>query len=197
MSNRLTLQGARGMPAMAGLLLMGLACMPMVGCLFPQDEEVIPTLPPKRNGALRIVAQSLPEPRTGFRNTTLCLDLNPVFSLTVEDEDVGDRIHSRWFIGSTASQPFTPSSVPGGTSVNRTVTAPSALGFKSALADLETGTATLTAYVADTNFEEVLNGKLTLEPRPGPQLQLPDGGIEIDKGSFDTFTWTLDVVPCN
>ncbi len=197
MSKRLTLQGARGMPAMAGLLLTVLACMPMVGCLFPQDEEVIPSLPPKRNGILRIVRQLPAEPRTTFRNTSLCPSQNPVFALTITDEDVGDPVYSRWFIGGTNGQPFSPTPVPGGSSANRNVTPPSSLGFKSALANLATGTETLTVFVADTDFQEVIDGKIALVPRAGPQVQLADGGILLDEGSTDSFTWTLDVEPCN
>lgn len=195
MSNRLTLQGARGMPAMAGLLLMGFACMPMLGCLIPQDEEVIPTLPPKRNGAIQIVKPL--EPRLVFKNTTVCPNQNRAFALTVTDEDVGDPVFSRWFIGGISNQPFTPSQLPGGSSATRNVTAPSSLSFKSALANLATGTETLTVYVADTDFQEVIGGVIALVARQGPQVQLADGTIEVDKGSYDSFTWTLDVEPCN
>lgn len=195
MSKRLTSLGVKGTPAMAGLLLTVLACMPMLGCLFPQDEDVIPRLPPKRNGAIQIVKPL--EPRFVFKNTTLCPSQNRAFALTVTDEDVGDPVFSRWFIGGINTQAFGPSQLPGGSSVTRNVTAPSFLGFKSALANLATGTETLTVYVADTDFQEVIGGTIALVARPGPQLQLADGGIEVDKGSYDSFTWTLDVEPCS
>ncbi len=197
MTKRPTLQGARGMPAMAGLLLMGVACLPMVGCLFPQDEEVIPTLPPKRNAPLRIETQVPKEPRTTFRNTTACPASNPTFTLTVSDEDVGDVVYSRWFIGGTNGQEFRPTFIPGGNSTSRIVNAPSSLGFKSALANKPTGTEILTVYVSDTDFQEVVGGVIALAARPGPQVTLPDGTIVVDQGTYDSFTWTLDVEPCD
>lgn len=195
MRNPLKHQAPQGRPAMAGLLLSALCCIPLAGCLIPQDEDVIPQLPPKRNGPIQIRAQIPAQPRITFRNTTLCPTQNLPFSLTVADEDVGDVVHSIWFIGGASDQRlFEPTPIQSGSSTSRTVTAPGSLGFKSALANLVIGTEILTVYVADTDFEEVVGGTVALVPRP--TTRLPDGTEAIDKGSMDTFTWTLDVKAC-
>jgi hypothetical protein len=180
---------------MAGLLLSALCCIPLAGCLIPQDEDVIPQLPPKRNGPIKILDQDPRTLRTRFyRSTALCPSpVNPAFRLTVGDEDLADLVHSRWFIGASA-EPFRPTPIQGGSSTSRTVDAPSSLGFKSALANLDTGTEILTVYVADTDFKEVVGTTIDLVDRAARQL--PDGTFAVDEGSYDTFTWTLDVEPC-
>ena len=179
---------------MAGMLLCVMGCTPLLGCLFPQDDQqVIGELPPKRNSPLQIKSTDPQDPRTTFYNTTLCLERNPTFKLIVEDEDVLDVVSSLWFIGKTTTQPFTPSPL-GGSTQRRSVSAPSSLGFKSALANLAAGTKLLTVYVADTAFQETVDGQIALVDRP-PRT-LPDGTVAIDKGSYDSFTWTLDVEPC-
>lgn len=193
MRKSLKRQDKRGTPAMAGLLLCVMSSTPLLGCLFPQDEQVIDALPPKRNGPLKIVSQEPQEPRTTFYNSTLCPDRNPSFKLIVEDEDLADVVSSMWFIGKTTTQPFQPSNVSAGAQ-RRAVSAPSSLGFRSALANLPAGTAVLTVYVADTNFQEPVDGQIALFARE-PKL-LPDGTSAVDKGSYDSFTWTLDVEPC-
>ena len=192
MRKRLKLQGDKDRAAMAGLLLTVLGCIPLAGCLFPQDEQVIGELPPKRNGPLKIVSQVPQDPRTTFFNSTTCP--NQVFMLTIEDEDLADVVNSLWFIGKTTSQPFPTSPLSGGSKV-RSVASPNSLGFKSTLANLPTGTEVLTVYVADTAFQEVVDGQVALVARE-PKL-LPDGSSGLDRGSFDVFTWTLDVKACN
>jgi hypothetical protein len=179
---------------MAGLLLCVMGCTPLMGCLFPQDDQqVIGDLPPRRNSPLKIVSQDPQDPRTTFYNTTACPSANPSFKLIVEDEDLGDVVNSLWFIGKTTTQPFQPSPVSGGAQ-RRSVAAPSSLGFKSALANLPAGTQVLTVYVADTAFQETVDGQIALVAREPKTL--PDGSTAVDKGSYDSFTWTLDVEPC-
>lgn len=194
MHNLLRSQGKRGIPAMAGLLLTALCCIPLQGCLIPQDDEqVIGELPPKRNSALAIRGPTPKGPRVSVYNSTTCPGIQPEFSLTVDDEDLADVMSSLWFIGGTTTQPFQPTPVPGGTQ-RRTVTAPSSLGFKSALLNLPSGTEILTVYVGDTTWREVVGGDPDMVDRE-PKL-LPDGSSISDKGTSDTFTWTLDVGPC-
>jgi hypothetical protein len=172
---------------MAGLLLWAV-CASMTGCLFPQDDQVFPELPPKRNGPMEIVNPTPLGPRVQFFNGTTCT--NTSFKVTVEDEDLADLTFSRWFIDGTNTQPFVPSSIQGGTA-RRDVNAPFAL--KTNLANRTAGTiVTLTVFVADTDFE-VVDGKAVLNSR---DLVLPDGGVLPDDGSSDMFTWTLDIVAC-
>lgn len=193
MRNALESHDDKGSRAMAGLLLCVVVCTPLLGCLIPQDEQVIGELPPKRNSPLKIVSQEPQEPRTTFYNSTACLGLNPTFKLIAEDEDLADPVFSMWFVDkSNASQPFQPSRIEGGMQ-RRSVTAPSSLGFKSALANLGAGTHLLTAYVADSNFLEPIDGQVTVFR---PDRVLPDGTKVPDKGSIDNFTWVLDVEPC-
>lgn len=180
----------RGTPAMAGLLLMAVVCAPLAGCLFPQDDQVLPELPPKRNGPLKIVDQDPREPRATFRNTTLCPEQNPTFKLTVDDEDIADTVRSRWFVG---TQTFEGRNVTSTGSRGREVFAPPESSFKTALANLTAGdTELLTVFVADTEVR-VVDGQISVEPRT---RVLPDGTMVEDKGSFDSFTWVLDVEAC-
>lgn len=172
---------------MAALLLCAL-CASMSGCLIPQDDQVPGELPPKRNGPIKIQDQIPRDRRITFFNGTTCS--NASFQLFAEDEDLADLVFSLWFIGSTNETPFQPTPIQGGTAT-RVVNAPSSLAFKSTLANHPTGTETITVYVADTQFKEVVGGNIALVERP--DRVLPDASTVRDTGSFDTFTWTLDV----
>jgi hypothetical protein len=179
---------------MAGLLLCVMLSIPLLGCLIPQDEQVIPELPPKRNSPLKIVSQEPQDPRTSYFNSTTCAG-NPVFKLTVEDEDVADVVSSLWFIDKAndgSSLPIPTSPVQGGVSRARTVAAPNALGFRLANLAAKT-THVLTVYVADSAFQEVVAGQVTVSR---PDRLLPDNTLVPDKGSIDSFTWVLDVEAC-
>ncbi len=187
-------QDSRGILAMAGVLLFALCCTSLLGCIIPQDDELVPELPPKRNGPIKIVTTDPTDPRTTYFNTTQCLSLEPSFKLRVEDEDLTDTVYSFWFIGNTNTQPFQPTPVAGG-SKTRAISPPSSLGFKSALANLPAGTAVLTVYVADTSFQEVVGGQVSTVARD-PKV-LADGGLSAaDVGTIDSFTWVLDVQAC-
>ena len=104
-------------------------------------------------------------------------------------------MYSLWFIDKSndgSSLPFQPNNVATGTQ-RRSVSAPNALGFKSAMANLSAGTHLLTVYVADSAFQEVVDGQVNVSR---PDRLLPDGTLVPDKGSIDSFTWVLDVEPC-
>lgn len=111
---RLTSLGNRGAMAMAVMLLLPLAS----SCLVPQDDQVFPALPPRKNNPPRIVRAS-PDQRV----TTILVGPvstscpSPQFSVTVND-DVGETISSKWFVDATAdfkptiaSPEFVPSPV--------------------------------------------------------------------------------------
>lgn len=111
-----------------------------------------------------------------------CAQLNAPLSVTVEDED-GDSLRSLWLIDQSSSQqPFSPTPTPGGERVQR-VNAPASLPFKAELANLSAGVHLLTVHVADANFNEVVNGVVTV-------------GNEDGRGSIDSFTFVFDVEPC-
>lgn len=178
---------------MAGLLLAAAVGALTSGCLIPQDDQVILDLPPKANRPIKIVSQE-PVQRLKFANSTTCASQNPAFRLTAEDADVADVVYSMWFIDQGPdAQKYEPNIILGGTSPRREVTAPNLSAFRSALANLNPGTHLLTAYVADWPFLEPVDGKVGLVSR---DETLADGGVLKDKGSFDSFTWVLDVEPC-
>ena len=178
---------------MAGLLLCALTvCTPLLGCLIPQDDQVIAALPPKRNSPPRIVGQAPPTPRTTYYSSSGCP--NKTFSLTVEDEDTGDTLRSLWFIDvSPSALPYAPTKTPPNGSKQRAVGAPTSLSFTNALSNLASGTHLLTAYVADSEFDEVSNGVINVTR---PPVVLPTGETVTDDGYIDSFTWVLDVEPC-
>ena len=193
MHNILKSHDEKGAPAMAGLLLCVMLSTPLLGCLIPQDEQVIPALPPKRNSPIAIKITDPADPRTTFFNSTACPGHNPTFKLTVEDDDVADVVSSLWFIDKTNdSLPIQPSPVPGGVNAVRTVTAPNALGFRLANLAAKT-THLLTVYVADSAFQEVVAGQVSVSR---PDRLMPDGSLVADKGSIDSFSWVLDVEAC-
>ena len=176
-----------GKPAMAGLLLWAV-CASMTGCLFPQDDQVFPELPPKRNAPVKILSVKPAGPSLQFYNGTSCL--NESFTVTVDDEDISDTIRSRWFI---KGQSFEGRLVTTTGSRGREVPAPTDSAFKALLSNLEAAkTELLTVYVADTEVR-VVDGKVVIEPR---MRVLPDGTSVQDDGYSDSFTWVLTVEAC-
>lgn len=164
---------------------MGLMGLFAVGCGAP-----VPPPPPAPNSPPRIVNSTPGAVRLTFFNSTACPELNPPFSLVVEERDLRDVLFSHWFINGTNTEPFIPmTSGPAGSPM-RTLNAPVQTAFKMALANLAVGTHVLTVYVADSEFNAVVDGQVSLIPRPA----LADGGT--DSGDLDSFTWVLDVEPC-
>ncbi len=177
---------------MAGkLLCLVVVCTPILGCLIPQDEQVIPELPKKRNSPLRIVSQFPEGPATTFYSSSTCRDRNKGFNLTIVDEDVGDTIRSRWFIDKSINTvPYEPSARPPG-AAQRIVEAPISASFANELSNLASGTThLLTVYVTDSSFEEVINGLIAVSRTPEV---LPDGGTITDRAFLDSFTWVLTI----
>jgi hypothetical protein len=82
-------------------LLLWVACMTaMVGCVLPQDDQVIPERPPIANRPVRVVSGS---PRPGQRETQVrfgqnCPREGQEFSIRVSDPDRMDTIRANWFI---------------------------------------------------------------------------------------------------
>ena len=153
-----------------GLVLCG-GCGP--AAQQPQGDAAVANRPPR-------ILSGTPKLRSTWYASTSCLPLNSHISLTVEDAD-GDPLRSLWFIDqSAASAPFLGSTRAGGPTT-QAVEAPAALAFRSALANLPGGVHLLTAYVADSEFNEVVDGSVT---------------VTRQDGFVDSFTWVLDVEPC-
>lgn len=168
----------------AWVALMGVVA---VGCGAPASlpPPVVPTVP---NSPPRIVNTNPRPVRSTFFNSNACAQLNPEFSIQVEERDLGDVLFNRWFIDGTNTEPFITLTSPPGGSAMRTLSAPSSTAFKATLANLPAGsTHLLTVYASDTEFNE--GSEVSVIPRP-----LIDGGV--DQGYFDSFTWALDVESC-
>jgi hypothetical protein len=191
MSNHLKSRELRAITVMAGMLLSS-------GCLFPQDDQVLDQIPPRRNMPLRIIAPKPAGPRTTYFTQPQCAPADQGFSLTVADEDTVDVIYSLWFIDQDPNTvPFSATPRPAGTSVARKLDQPQATTFTNALSNLMTGTHLLTVFVADTTFNEVNGGVITVAQRFVPVPE-GDGGTTVvaDTGYVDSFTWVLQVERC-
>lgn len=125
------------------------------------------------------ILETTPALRSTWYATNACPSLNAALRLTVEDLD-GDVLHSLWFIDPTPTSPSWASSPIAGGAVKRTVTAPSASSFRAALANLPLGVHLVTAWVADADFLEPVDGQVSVT----------------GTGATDSYTWVIDVEPC-
>lgn len=186
---------------MARLLLLGCLALIQSACLLPQDDTVLPDLPPKKNSPLRVLAPSI---KPEQRKTTIQVGTvsetcpRPEFSMQVSDDDTGDRIRSQWFVDPrpnyepTATNPvFSGGTIFGGTSVTRQVTAPNAmLTFLTGLVDGKEHL--VEAWVTDGEFDP--NAPPTSVSHD-PQT-LPDGTVVTDTAYTDSNVWVVTVEEC-
>lgn len=175
---------------MARLLLCAFSSALLTGCLIPQDDQVIPDLPPRKNRPPRIVRNLPVEERVSYpTGSGNCI--RQAFALTVEDLDTGDQIRSQWVIDRSTSSPAYSGGVinSNGTAL-RQVPAPMSSAFLSAMSNLTPGLHFLTAFVVDTDFDPE-TGEATPISRT-----LPDGTMVEDSGYVDQHFWVLEVAPC-
>ena len=186
---------------MARLLLLGCLTLMESACLLPQDDTVLPDLPPKKNSPLRVLAPSI---KPEQRKTTIHVGTvsetcpRPEFSMTVSDDDTADPIRSLWFVDPTpnyeptSTNPvFSGGVIFGGTSVTRQVTAPNAmLTFLNGLVDGKEHL--VEAWVTDSEFDP--NAPPTSVSRP--DRTLPDGTIVPDIAYTDSNVWVVTVEDC-
>jgi len=119
---------------LAGVLLGLWMALFIEGCILPQDEVVLPELPPTKDSPPRIVKAIEPEDqvatvRAGFGQPG-CEDLPVAFSVAVADSDLTDKISHVWYVD--RAQKFEALT---GTSVDtrqeiRTVTSPGLLATR-------------------------------------------------------------------
>jgi len=188
---------------MAGLLLWTVVAFPSAGCLVPQDDEVLPDLPPQRNSPPRILREAtVPANRKLTVNTGAAC--KPTFSVSVEDTDFDptsqtykDTLRSRWFIDPNNEYTSTPGSivregnpVAPGTSLVRVVEAPPQL--IAALAGLS-NEHRVEVWVTDGEFVEFS------EPPPGglrvvgKPAEMPDGSTLENPAFYDSHEWLVTV----
>lgn len=194
-------QPGRGAAFMARLLLLGGLALMESACLLPQDDTVLPDLPPKKNSPLRVLAPSIkPEQRKATIHVGTVSETcpRPEFSMTVSDDDTADQIRSVWFVDPrpnyepTATNPaFSGGVIFGGTSVTRQVTAPNAmLTFLTGLVDGKEHL--VEAWVTDSEFDP--NAPPTSVSRPNRTLS--DGTVVPDIAYTDSNVWVVTVEEC-
>jgi len=188
---------------LALILLLG-AGTPWAGaCVFPQDDHVIPELPPRRNSRIRVVNQR-PQSVLNSIDPRCAEDLR--FEVDVEDDDgpdaLGDggqgpsgSLFSRWFLDrvvGSGNQAYNPDPVPF-VSKRLTMMSPADLKFRKDLTDLDPNKLhRLEVFVADTVFKESIAGEIAVADT---QVRLPDNSIAVDPGTVDSFTWILKIEP--
>lgn len=161
------------------------------GCVWPQDDQVLPEIPPRRNSPPRILLNTV----TPQLDTNVGPNCRPAFSFNVEDPDTGDLIRNRWFVfkqGEARTLYFDGRALqPSTTAVRQTrVVAPDAL-FSAASELVQNGEHRLEVVIAD--------GELGEGATPLPRTRgLPDGGTVDDPTYIDSFVWfvnTSDTTP--
>lgn len=207
----LTFQANKGAGTMAVLLLLALGAA-LSGCLVPQDDQVFPALPPKKNSAPKIVGEKPVQ-----RVTTVAV--GPVtagcprveFSVSVKDEDTADTIRSIWFVDAAPDFRPTPSSpefvgapVFGGSDLVRTVKAPASVITQ--LTGLIDGRShRVDVWITDGEFAA---DSIDVTHPPVPladgttsfdcATSLPDGGRPqfCDSAYKDNYVWLVEVQSC-
>jgi hypothetical protein len=188
-------------------LLLWVGCM---GCVLPQDDEVIVERPPFANRPLRVVSGSA---RPAQRESVVQLGPNcprEDFSIRVSDPDLDDTIAATWFIDPNERYVASPNSPvltgnPGSRlsgSDLRIVTSPSVL--RTTLQQYIDGQKhRIEVVVTDGRFiESELIDQATMEARPF--LDVSRDPIRNQEGVFaveafrDEYVWLVEVsnAPC-
>lgn len=172
------------LPAMKWLGL-SISAWALGGCLVPQDEEYLSTLPVQPNHPLRIVEQQVSPPERiihGYGTSDLC-ELE--FSVPVEDPDLGDRLVAYWFVDYDANQPRIDAENTIEPKGNRPVRDERA-SFHVRFTDLNRlnvpGDHVVEVVVTDTT----LVGR---EPQPKNVIHTEDGTDQRDPGYTATYAW--------
>ncbi|MET0402184.1 MAG: hypothetical protein ABW123_07250 [Cystobacter sp.] len=161
------------------------------GCLIPQEERYLQTLPTARNNPPRIVENLVTPAFRIIRAHGAAPPCALEFSVFVEDPDVDDTILVRWYVDYDPAQPGPPdweeTLLPDG-KVRRDKSVRIQAIFNSAqFSRLNTpGDHTVEVLVAD----RALLGR---EPQPDTYV-LPDGEILRDPGYSVTYAWFVNTV---
>lgn len=183
---------------MARMLLWLLAGASLEGCLLPQDDQVFPSLPPRKNSPLQIVGQVPAQRETTYLGT--CAE-QPAFQVDVSDLDLRDTLKAVWFIDRTpTSTAYLGAPVfPTGTE-RRTVSSPRDRFVTDLNALVGPTRRVVEVFVTDGDFTSL--GETILAERPpvtwedGSPVQLPDGGPVSNPASVDSYVWLVEVQSC-
>lgn len=193
---------------MAGRLLRGvIAALLLHGCLIPQDDPVLPDLPPQKNRPPRILVDKA-EP--GMVASVDLGDNCPrqVFSAQVDDPDFRDQLQHRWFPDPKPDFttvyfdglviPALKANADGGSpsSTVRSVTQPFKLFSTGSVLFDAPGSHTLTLVVTDGVF--VVGAPTGIEIGAKTSVLLEDGGPLDDPAYTAMYTWnvTTNRTPC-
>ncbi len=161
------------------------------GCLIPQEDTLLESLPQRRNRPPRIVetqVQPLERIIQDFGASGLCeLD----FSVVVEDPDVDDLLTVRWYLDyddQNPTGPYREFQLINNGEPQRGDRPTLRINLRAANSPLSApGVHLVEAVVADTR----LVGR---EPVPVGRLPLADGGAIINPGFVVTYTWYVTTV---
>lgn len=156
------------------------------GCLIPQEDNILPDIPPPLNQPPRIVETAVQPPATIFQvdGGTGCAGV--VFRTPVEDPDVNDLLFFDYFVdanvnpNSVAQGTLAPSGVP-----LRTDEATYTVSFAAPGPASSPGIHLVEVVVADG---PIVN-RVSL-PRTVP---LPDGGTRVDPTFAVSHAWQMTV----
>lgn len=174
---------------LAAWLLLTVLGTAVSGCLFPQDDQMFPDLPPKRNEPPRFLESTVKPPQV----TTLFVKCPMTsFDVYVEDPDLADRIRSRWVVDSRVDNAFNGRALEASSLPRRSTPVVSPASLTAEASPLAVaGEHQLTVVIADGEFSEGFDAL----PR---RHALPDGGTIDDPSYTASFTWrvTTNLGPC-
>lgn len=173
------------LPAMKWLGL-GISAFALGGCILPQDEEYLSSLPVPLNHPLRIIEQQVAPPDRiirGYGTGDLC-ELE--FSVILEDPDIDDTLVAYWFVDYDAGQSRIDAQNFIGPKGNKPVRDERA-SFHVRFSDLNPlnvpGDHVVEVVVTDTTLAE---GR---EPQPKNIIRREDGTDYRDPGYTATYAW--------
>lgn len=189
------------------MMLLGcaLGALPM-GCLLPQDDQLITELPLVANRPLRVIPglSQPPQRESTVRTNPAC---RTTFSVQVDDQDLTDEISARWFIDpderyvATTNKPSVEGNIGvivGAGSTVRLVQSNSQ--FSTQLGAFGDGRQhRVEVVVTDGRFQE--NQSLDRDNNPQPFLDVSRASVRTSTGEVvpvqayrDDFVWLVTVL---
>lgn len=174
------------------LLSVGMAAVLVHGCLIPQDDPVLPPLPQKMNRSPEVRLDSATPASHGavIKVDPTCIAAagkDRPFGILVVDEDLDDRIQTRWFVDPDIK--FTTVYVEGaaltGKTAERGISRPLDLFYGASSPLYQAGPHTVIVVVSDRDF---IPGGIDLVLG---EFENPDGGTIADVSRTARYTWEV------